>query len=94
MAEYLVGELAARTGFSRSTIRYYESIGLLAPAVRAASGYRVYAQKALDELRFVRRAQRLGFTLEEMTEVLRLHRQGLSPCRRVVQAAQTRLSAV
>ncbi|MGH7634688.1 MAG: MerR family transcriptional regulator [Gemmatimonadaceae bacterium] len=89
-----IGDLARRSGVARSTIRYYERIGLLAACARTAAGYRVYAASALVELGFVRRAQALGFTLEDIRELLRLHRAGRSPYARLVAVAQQRLRSV
>ena len=86
-----IGALAACTGLPRSTIRYYESIGLLPAATRTPSGYRVYSRKAVAELDFVRRSQALGFSLEDIRELLSLHRRGVSPCRRVIAIARQRL---
>ena len=88
-----IGALAQRTGVTRSTLRYYERIGLLAPSGRTAAGYRVFGERALVDLAFIRRAQDLGFTLEEVGEFLRLHRRGDSPCERLVAAARRRLLA-
>lgn len=89
-----IGALAKRTGLARSTLRYYERIGLLAPSARTSAGYRVFSDRTLVELTFVRRAQALGFTLSEVREVLRLYRRGASPCERVVATAKRRLAAV
>jgi MerR family transcriptional regulator, copper efflux regulator len=66
---YRIAEVADRTGFSTPTLRYYEEIGLLPPAERNAAGYRLYDDRAVERLRFVARAKRLGCTLEEITEL-------------------------
>jgi DNA-binding transcriptional MerR regulator len=89
-----IGTLAQRAGLTRSTLRYYERIGLLAPSARTASGYRVFDERALVDLAFVRRGQALGFTLEEVRGFLQLHRRGDSPCERVVATARRRLAEV
>ena len=94
MAGYSIGSLAAETGVSRATIRYYEQIGLLEPGLRTAAGYRRFSAKTLVELNFVRRAQTFGYTLEEIREFLRLHRRGQSPCANIVATAQRRLADV
>lgn len=86
-----IGALAAQTGLARSTIRFYETIGLLTPSARTPAGYRVYSRKAVAELGFVRRAQALGFSLEDIRELLSLHRRGVFPCRRVIAIARQRL---
>ena len=67
-----IGELAERAGVSTSKIRFHEARGLLAPAVRLANGYRDYDKQALLTVRFVERAQSLGFTLSEVATHLHL----------------------
>ena len=67
-----IGQLATQAGVAIDTVRYYERQGLLPPAPRLASGYRVYAGADLSRLRFVRRAKALGFTLEDIGELLSL----------------------
>lgn len=67
-----IGELAHRTGVPIDTVRYYERQGLLPPPQRLPSGYRSYRPDDVVRLRFVRRAKALGFTLEEIRELLAL----------------------
>jgi len=78
--ELLIGELARRTGISRQTIRYYERIGVLEPPQRSANGYRRYAPQAERHLQFVRQAQQLGLSLEEIKALLATERAGRAPC--------------
>jgi len=70
-----IGTLARRAGVSIDTVRYYEKSGLLAPQARLPSGYRRYGDLQVARLRFIRRAQQLGFTLKDVRELLGLSRQ-------------------
>ncbi|MBI2220151.1 MAG: heavy metal-responsive transcriptional regulator [Acidobacteria bacterium] len=90
----LIGDVAERTGLTAPTIRYYESIGLLAPAPRSATGYRRYSETTVEELRFIRKAQSLGFSLEEIGEILKLSRAGDTPCSHVLDLSRRHLTAV
>jgi DNA-binding transcriptional MerR regulator len=67
---YTIGQVAERSGFSSSALRYYEDIGLLSPSERSANGYRVYDDDALARLAFVARAKGLGCSLDEITDLL------------------------
>jgi DNA-binding transcriptional MerR regulator len=67
-----IGALARGAGVGIDTVRYYERSGLLAPNTRLASGYRRYSTVELARLRFIRRAQALGFTLKEVRQLLAL----------------------
>ena len=72
-SEYLrIGEVAARARVNVQTLRYYERIGLLPEPRRLASGYRTYPPETAHTVRFVKRAQALGFTLAEIRDLLRL----------------------
>jgi MerR family copper efflux transcriptional regulator len=84
-----IGQLAKRGGVGIDTVRYYERNGLLAPSTRLASGYRRYGDLELSRLRFIRRAQALGFTLREIKELLALSAQ--RDVARVKRSAQTKL---
>ena len=69
-----ISEAARRSGLSSKTIRYYEDIGLIAPARRADNGYRQYGARQVDEMQFLARARNVGFDLEECRQLLDLHR--------------------
>lgn len=66
-----IGELAERTGLSQRTIRHYDEVGLL-PASRTEGGFRVYTERDVERLTHIKRMKPLGFTLEEMAELLEL----------------------
>ena len=70
MGTYTIGEVAGRSGFSASALRYYEGIGLVEPATRTAAGYRLYEDDALTRLAFISRAKQLGCSLEEITDLV------------------------
>jgi len=72
VAAYRISQVVERTGFSAPTLRYYEDIGLVRPAQRTDAGYRVYDDRAVDRLRFVARAKRLGLTLDEIADLVSL----------------------
>ena len=69
MSTYTIGEAARRSGFSASALRFYEDIGLVDPAGRTPSGYRLYDETALARLAFIARAKQLGCSLEEITDL-------------------------
>ncbi len=68
-----IGQAAARSGVPPKTIRYYEDIGLVAPAARTDNGYRAYGEIELHVLRFVQRARSLGFSVKECRQLLDLY---------------------
>jgi DNA-binding transcriptional MerR regulator len=74
-----IGELEARSGASRHTLRYYEQIGLISP-LRQANKYRVYTAQTLQDLDFIQRAQSMGFSLGEIGEILDAQRNKLIDC--------------
>lgn len=94
MASLLIGEVAERTGLTAPTIRYYESIGLVKPPARSEAGYRRYSDTTVEELGFIKKAQALGFSLDEIAEILKLSRAGRRPCSHVLDLARRHLSAV
>lgn len=67
-----IGELAEKTSLSLRTIRHYDEIGLLKASGRTDGGFRIYTQDDLSRLMLIRRMKPLGFTLEEMMELLRV----------------------
>ena len=78
-------------GISADTLRHYERKGLLAAPQRAANGYRVYPPAALQRVRVIQRALDMGFTLDDLTRVLRQRDAGGAPCGQVRAIAERRL---
>ncbi len=72
MSKLTIGKLAKMAGVSTDTVRFYERCGLLQPPARSASNYRLYPEKDVLRLRFIVRAKHLGFTLNEIKELLTL----------------------
>lgn len=88
---YLIGELAERAGVNRETLRYYERRGLLKPASRTASGYRVYNRESSARLSFIKRAQGFGFSLEEIGDLLTMKPENPRSCQRVTTMLEGKL---
>jgi MerR family transcriptional regulator, copper efflux regulator len=89
----LIGDLARQSDVTPATIRYYEEIGLLTAPPRSGGGYRRYSPSTLQELEFIKKGQGLGFSLEEIGEILKLSRSGAAPCSRVLALAERNLAA-
>ncbi len=88
-SQLTIGELAAAAGVPTSTISYYERARLLRPSARSPSNYRLYSQGDLERLRFIRAAQATGFTLDDVTKLLRP-----APCGSVQRLIEGRLVEV
>lgn len=89
-----IGAVARRAGVGIDTIRYYERMSLLPKPQRRLSGYRDYGPDAVERLRFIRRAKDLGFTLEEIRELLALSTDRERGVKTVKQRAEARLDEV
>ena len=91
----LAGELAKKGGVNFQTLRYYERRGLLLPTQRKSSGYRLYDEESLQRLHFIKEAQDLGFSLEEIGDLLKL-RSSTSPakCGKVMTKAEGKLNQI
>ncbi|MTV26437.1 heavy metal-responsive transcriptional regulator [Nitriliruptoraceae bacterium ZYF776] len=85
-----IGEAARQVGVNPKTIRYYESIGLIPETRRTSSGYRDYGPDEIGRLHFVRAAQRLGLSLDEVGEVLAFRENGEQPCGFVLDTVRRR----
>ncbi len=91
-APWTIGRLARLAGVPVSTIRYYERSGLLPRPARSPSGYRLYDERDLERLTFIRSAQSVGFSLDDIRELLRLDER--DSCRRVRGILSRRLDEV
>ena len=84
-----IGEAAARSGVSAKMLRHYESLGLLGEVSRTDAGYRQYSEREVHILRFIRRGRDLGFSMAEITELLKLwqdRRRASSQVKKIAQA--------
>ncbi len=88
------GELARLSGVSPDTIRFYERKGLLLRPERSANGYRRYAAESLSRVRLIRSALAVGFTIAELSQILRIRNNGGEPCLKVQQIAQEKLQKI
>lgn len=89
-----IGELAIHAGVTAQTLRYYERRGLLGANRRTASGYRDYGLNAVRQVRFIRRAQDLGFTLDEIGDLLGLWADSSKSCSAVEKRASATLERI
>lgn len=94
MTGLTIGRLARQTGLATETLRYYERRGLISPHQRTASGYRLYRRDAFQRLRFIRRAQALGFSLDEIAELLALSDDADQSAAAVKQFTQSKIQDI
>lgn len=87
-----IGEIAARSGVSVDTVRYYEKLKILPAAPRTGGGYRAFSPKTIQQIKFIKQAQELGFSLNEIREIL--ISGGADECERVRDLLQTKLSVI
>jgi MerR family copper efflux transcriptional regulator len=93
-ASLTIGTVAKRAGVPIDTIRYYEREGLLPEPLRRSSGYRSYNETAVRQLRFIRRAKDLGFTLDEIRDLLALSSDRRGGVKAVRKRAEQRLASI
>ncbi|HIP70295.1 MAG TPA: heavy metal-responsive transcriptional regulator, partial [Anaerolineae bacterium] len=89
-----IGPVARELGINPKTIRYYEEIGLIPPAQRSESGYRVYGQADIDRIAFILRARELDFSLDDIGEILALREGGEAPCLYVTDLVRKQLAVI
>lgn len=87
-----IGDVSKASGVGIETLRFYEKSGLLDQPSRTESGYRLYGPEVLDRLDFIKRAQVLGFSLDEIKRVIADRRAGQSPCAEVREIVRNRLA--
>jgi len=85
-----IGEVSKKTGVAVGALRYYETLGLLT-SERGENSYRYYSPEAVRQVQFVKKAQSLGFTLEDISEVLTAHQKGDVPCDLVQSILQEKI---
>ena len=89
-----IGQLARQARVNRETVRYYERRRLLQRPSRSVTGYRVFSDDALRRLRFIRHAKMLGFSLEEIRELLALRINSIDTCERVRERTQAKIADI
>src|SRR5215472_6448078 len=89
-----VGAVAKAAGVGVQTLHYYERLGLLPKPARSAANYRLYSPEAIRRVRFIKRAQAIGLTLEETKQILDLKDHERAPCHRVVELGQKHLQEI
>src|SRR5260370_30562596 len=94
MEVFSIGQVARLSGIGVETVRFYEREGLLEEPARRASGYRQYAEEVVKQIRFIKRAQQLGFSLKEIRELLTLRVDAETSCEQVKERAVAKLAEV
>src|SRR6056297_1126224 len=88
VATFKIGEVASRAGVNKETVRYYEKRELIPEPDRRRSGYRIFTKRHIDQIKFIKRAQELGFTLSEIKELLELRLDEETSCSEIKEEAQ------
>jgi DNA-binding transcriptional MerR regulator len=89
-----VGRIAKAAGVGVQTLHYYERLGLLPKPRRSEANYRLYSVEAVRRVRFIKKAQAIGLTLEETKQILDLKGRGRAPCHRVVELGRKHLHEI
>lgn len=90
--QFTIGQLAEKTGLSRKSIRYYEKEKLIPKAERSRADYRLYEADVIERLRFIQKAKTIGFSLDEIRQILTLSLRGKSCCDRVYAWSEHKLA--
>ncbi|MBE9199762.1 MULTISPECIES: heavy metal-responsive transcriptional regulator [unclassified Nodularia (in: cyanobacteria)] len=91
---FLIGQVTNLSGISIRTIRYYESLGLVESSGRTEGGFRQFSTDVLTRLAFIKRAQSLGLSLEEIRDILQVYDQGQPPCGEIKEKLEDKLSQI
>lgn len=94
MDRLTIGEVAKQAQVRIETLRYYERLGLVAPPPRNGSNYRLYPQETVRRVQFIKRAQQLGFSLKDITELLALRATPETPCADIRTRAVAQIDAI
>lgn len=89
-----IGEVAKASGIGIEALRFYERSGLLGKTARSPVGYRIYDEGIFDRLAFIKKAQTLGFSLEEIKKIISDAQSGVIPCDEVREIVRLRLREV
>jgi DNA-binding transcriptional MerR regulator len=89
-----IGEIARDSGVGVETLRFYENRGLIEPAARTQAGYRLYDDAVFARLQFIKKAQSIGFTLDEIAQIISDSARGHTPCADVRRLAGEKLAAL
>src|SRR6516164_1180744 len=89
-----ISDVAVSVGLTAQALRFYERLGLVDKPQRTSGGYRVYSAKTLEQVQFIKDAERLGFSLDEVREILRLKYSGQSPCDCVREMSNQKLKGL
>ncbi|MDB9375991.1 heavy metal-responsive transcriptional regulator [Nodularia sphaerocarpa] len=91
---FLIGQVTNLSGIPIRTIRYYESLGLVESSGRTEGGFRQFSMDVLTRLAFIKRAQGLGLSLEEIRDILQVYDQGQPPCSEIKDKLEDKLSQI
>lgn len=89
-----IGQVASRAGVPPATVRYYEQRGLIAKVPRTPSGYRQFGLDTINRLRFIKQAQSIGFSLQDIHDVLEMHSHDPGACSRVQAQATRKITVI
>ncbi|MEO0970163.1 MAG: heavy metal-responsive transcriptional regulator [Cyanobacteria bacterium J06639_18] len=91
---FLIGQVQQISGIPIRTIRYYESLGLVQPLQRTEGGFRLFSAEVFKRLSFIKRAQSLGLSLQEISEILQVYDGGKPPCDDIQQKLKHKIEDI